>query len=67
MKGDNFVIGVSSVDSSTINLGKESGQSQTLHVDTLVLGLFLLGFCFFVFIGFLLSSLTVLPTHHGAL
>ena len=48
MKGDNLVMGVSSIDSSTINVGKGSGQShcrsQTLHADALILGFYRFGF-----------------------
>ena len=40
MKRDNFVIGVSSIDSSMINLWKRVWSSQTLHADALVLGFF---------------------------
>ena len=59
------MIGVSSIDSSTINLGEGPGQSpyrsQTLHADALIF--FFLGFGFVLYPwGFLLSSPTVLPT-----
>ena len=34
MKGDNFVIGVSSIDSSTINLGKTVLSESLLESDS---------------------------------
>ena len=59
-----FVIRVSFVDFSTINLGKRvtlsQCLSQILHVDVLVVGFFRL----FFFCRFLMSLLTMLPTHH---
>ena len=54
MKGNNFVIGVSSINSSTINLEKRvwsESWSQALHADALILEFFCLGLFYFVSIG----------------
>ena len=71
MKGDNIVIGVSSVDSSTINLRKRVWSESLLESDSACerfrFEVFSLGFWFsFISIGNF-AEFTVLPMQNGAL